>query len=183
MLIAKIENGQVYTVADYQSLFPNTSFPSTGPSNEFMVENSCMFVNTYKPYDPNTQKLVPANPAYIEIDDPLKPLNWVYTVEVAELTPEEIAQINESKRQQNKAQATSLLQATDWTCTTFITDPEFSNPYLGNQPDFLAYRNEVRKIAVNPPIVVDVWPVKPDEVWVGSPAQKMSEAVIEEPTV
>lgn len=169
MLIAKIENGQVFTVADYRSLFPNTSFPSTGPSDEFMVENSCMFVNTYKPYDPNTQKLVPATNPYIQIDDPLNPLQWVYTVQVEPLTPEEIEQQNQSKRQQNKAQATSLLQATDWTATVDITNPQVSNPYLGNQDAFLAYRNEVRKIAVNPPVVVDVWPTKPDEVWVEVP--------------
>jgi hypothetical protein len=71
---------------------------------------------------------------------------------------------------QNKAQAESLLQATDWTATVDINNPQYSNPYLGNQSAFLAYRSDVRKIAVNPPVTVDVWPTKPDEVWVTVPA-------------
>lgn len=67
---------------------------------------------------------------------------------------------------QNKQQAESLLKDTDWTATVDISNPEYSNPYLGNQPEFLAYRSAVRKIAVNPPVTVTEWPVKPDEVWV-----------------
>lgn len=166
MLIAKVQDGQVVDVADYQSMFPNTSFPQSGPTPEFMFENSCMYVNAYLPYDSNTQKLIPANPPYIMVDDPEQPLNWVYTVEVTELTPEEKAQLEENKRQQNKAQASQLLSATDWTCTVDINNPEYSNPYLGNQDQFLAYRSALRQIAVNPPVVVDVWPVAPEEVWI-----------------
>lgn len=74
-------------------------------------------------------------------------------------TPEDI-------QAQNKAQATSLLQATDWTCTVDITNPQYSNPYLTNQDAFLAYRSQVRAIAVNPPttLVAD-WPTLPAEQW------------------
>lgn len=74
-------------------------------------------------------------------------------------TPEQI-------QAQNKAQASSLLLATDWTATVDITDPAYSDPYLTNQDAFLSYRSQVRKIAVNPPTtpVVD-WPVKPDTAW------------------
>jgi hypothetical protein len=66
---------------------------------------------------------------------------------------------------QNKATATSLLQQTDWTCTVDITNPEYSNPYLMNQNEFLAYRSTVRAIAVNPPTTQAVFPPMPDEVW------------------
>ena len=66
---------------------------------------------------------------------------------------------------QNKATATQLLQATDWTCTVDITNPQYSNPYLMNQDAFLAYRSQVRAIAVNPPTNPAVFPNKPDEVW------------------
>ena len=174
MLIAKIENGAVVDVADYQSMFPNTSFPPSGPSDEWMVENSCMYVNVFLPYDQNTEKLVAVAP-YIQVDDPEHPLQWVYTVQVEPLTPEEIAQREEAKRQANKAQAESLLQATDWTATVDINNPQFSDPYLANQSDFLAYRSDVRKIAVNPPITVDVWPTKPDEVWESVPTSEVND--------
>ena len=75
-------------------------------------------------------------------------------------TPEEI-------QAQNKQQAESLLQQTDWTATVDINDPQYSNPYLANQDAFLSYRSAVRQIAVNPPTtVVTEWPVRPNEVWV-----------------
>lgn len=166
MLIAKIENNQVVEVSDYSAMFPNTSFPATGPDDLFMVENSCMYVNVFKPYDQNTEKLVSVAP-YIQADDAT---HWVYTVAVEPLTPEEIAQREEAAKQANKAQASSLLSATDWTATVDINNPQYSNPYLGNQDEFLAYRSNVRKIAVNPPVTVDVWPTVPQEVWVDVPA-------------
>lgn len=169
MLIAKVQDGQVTDVADYQSMFPNTSFPPSGPSDEFMVENGCMYVNVFLPYDQNTEKLVAVAP-YIQVDDPAQPLQWVYTVQVEPLTPEELAQREEAARQANKSQASSLLSATDWTAIPSVADPAQSDPYLANQSEFLAYRNQLRKIAVNPPVVVDVWPTIPEEVWVTVPA-------------
>ena len=66
----------------------------------------------------------------------------------------------------NKAQAASLLQATDWTATVDIADPAYSDPHLTNQADFLAYRSTVRAIAVNPPDTeITDWPTLPTEVW------------------
>jgi len=85
MLIAKIENGQVVDIADYRSMFPNTSFSSTGPNADFMVENNCMPVNTYLPHDSETQFLEPCE-VYIVGD-------WVYTVKVSE-KPEQVLENN-----------------------------------------------------------------------------------------
>jgi hypothetical protein len=73
-------------------------------------------------------------------------------------TPEEI-------QAQNKATATSLLSATDWTCTVDIANPQYSNPYLMNQDAFLSYRSQVRAIAVNPPTTPVTFPTAPTEVW------------------
>jgi hypothetical protein len=66
---------------------------------------------------------------------------------------------------QNKQQAESLLQSTDWTATIDIADPEYSNPYLSNQSEFLSYRSQVRAIAVNPPTTPVEFPNKPQELW------------------
>jgi REP element-mobilizing transposase RayT len=85
--------------------------------------------------------------------------------EVVDLDPEQIAYNEEQAKQRNKQQAETLLQQTDWTCTVDINNPEYSDPYLANQNEFLAYRSAVRKIAVNPPVTVTEWPVEPDEVW------------------
>jgi len=74
-------------------------------------------------------------------------------------TPEQI-------QQENKQNASQLLSATDWTATVDISNPQYSNPYLMNQDAFLAYRSQVRQIAVNPPTtLVTDWPTKPVEVW------------------
>lgn len=87
MLIAKIQDGQVVDVADYQSMFPQTSFPDSGPNAQFMSENDCMTVTMWKPYDRETQQLEPCAP-YIEGDT-------VYTVKVVDLPIEEVTPIEE----------------------------------------------------------------------------------------
>jgi Phage tail assembly chaperone protein len=149
MLIAKIQNNTVVEVADYRSLFPNTSFGSNGPDAQFLEQNSCMTVTVFKPYDAATQKLVPADP-YIED-------NTVYTVQVESLTEEEIAAQEASKKAKVKAQAMQLLTETDWT--------QMPDVDLVNKADFTAYRAELRVIALNPPVEVTEWPEKPEEIW------------------
>ena len=67
---------------------------------------------------------------------------------------------------QNKQTATNFLQATDWTATVDISNPQYSNPYLANQDAFLSYRSQVRQYAVNPIAGFIQWPTKPTEVWV-----------------
>lgn len=68
-------------------------------------------------------------------------------------------------QQINKANATTLLQQTDWTATVDITNPQYSNPYLTNQPEFLTYRSTVRQIAVNPPSTEATFPPQPVATW------------------
>lgn len=75
MIIAKLDNGSI-TVADYRDLFPNTSFPSTGPNDDFYIENDCAKVSAFKPHDRETQMLVGCDP-YMED-------GIVYTVQVTE---------------------------------------------------------------------------------------------------
>jgi len=64
----------------------------------------------------------------------------------------------------NKSQAESLLQQTDWT-----ENPSARNtaktPHLVNGDAFDDYRVALRAIAINPPITVDAWPVKPEGIW------------------
>ena len=64
----------------------------------------------------------------------------------------------------NKATASSLLASTDWTTIADVASPT-NNPYLGNQADFIAYRNVIRAIAVYPPAGDIVWATPPTEVW------------------
>ena len=148
MLIAIVNGQTVEQVGDYQSLFPNTSFPSTGISDSFLAENNAKKVNVFKSYDANTQKLVSVAP-YVEGE-------WVYTVDVANLTPEDIAARQASEAAQNKSKAEAILTKTDW---TQVPDVD-----LLNKAEFTTYRATVRAIALNPTYDA-VFPVKPAEQW------------------
>jgi hypothetical protein len=64
----------------------------------------------------------------------------------------------------NKATASQLLTGTDWTTIADVADP-INSPYLANQDEFIAYRNEIRNIAVYPTAGDLVWATPPVEVW------------------
>jgi hypothetical protein len=72
------------------------------------------------------------------------------------------AQINESTAKQ-------LLVNTDWSATVDITNPQYSNPYLTNQDEFLAYRSTVRNVAINPPDTEYVFDLPPIAQWASTP--------------
>jgi len=65
----------------------------------------------------------------------------------------------------NKATASSLLTATDWTTIADVGNPQMANPYLANQAEFITYRNTIRQIAVYPVAGNLTWTTVPTEVW------------------
>jgi hypothetical protein len=67
--------------------------------------------------------------------------------------------------EQNKATAVNLLNQTDWTSIADVGNSAVSNPYLMNQSAFLAYRSQLRDIAVNPTAGFITFPTKPQEQW------------------
>jgi hypothetical protein len=89
----------------------------------------------------------------------------VETQIVRDLTPGEIQARDQQEQDTNKRQAEARLNETDWASIPDVSDPDVSDPYLANAAEFVAYRSQLRKIAVNPPVIVNEWPVKPDEVW------------------
>jgi hypothetical protein len=82
MNIAKLIDGQL-VVADYREMFKETSFPVTGPNDDFFTENNCFKVSVFKEHDRATQMIVGCG-AYEEN-------GVVYTVEV-QTRPEPIIQ-------------------------------------------------------------------------------------------
>ena len=161
MLIAIVNGQTVEQVGDYQTLFPNTSFPSSGPTPEWMVENSCMYVTVWLPYDASTQ--------YLESVAPYIDGNTVYTVVVAQMTPEMIDAMHQSQAANIAAQGKTILSNTDWTAIASIADPTESDPYLTNRAEFLTYRSAVRAIVLNP-TYDSVYPTAPVEHWSNQPA-------------
>jgi len=146
-----------------RAAYPNQSLPEyISDELSFELGYGPFVFNGYPPeYDAQWQNIEEIPPILIDG-------KYQQSYKITEkYTPEEKkAMQDQMARDANKSQAQSLLQETDWTATVDISNPQFSNPYLGNQDAFLAYRSQVRQIAINPPVIVEVWPTKPDEVWV-----------------
>lgn len=66
-------------------------------------------------------------------------------------------------KQNCKKQASALLYETDWTTIPDVADSA-NSPYLVNQAEFIAWRSQIRALAVNP-VVDPIFPPKPNEVW------------------
>ena len=147
MLIAKVEDGQVINVSDYRDMFPNTSFPASGPDAEFLEANSCMTVTVWKPYDQLTEKLASVTP-YIEG-------NTVYTIAVEPLTPEEIEANTESQWAKIRNQRDTLLAACDWTQLPDVPlDTEQKQAWV-------VYRQALRDVTSQADPYNIEWPVAP----------------------
>lgn len=83
MIIAKIENGQIGQIMDHSIMFANTSFPLTGPSADFLIENNLVQVKNYIPFDSSVQKSVITEP-YLAED------GFAYTVKVFDKSQEDL---------------------------------------------------------------------------------------------
>ena len=139
------KNGQV---AHYREIFPNVSFPASGPSDAFLEANGAVKVNAFRSYDPATQKLVPC--------EPVLESGWAYTVKVVNKTEEEIAADVASKAANMRAARDRALANSDWTQVAdapvdqeawatyrqalrdLPSNPDFPNVELPHDPDYVA---------------------------------------------
>jgi len=141
------------TVGDYRELFSNTSFNSSGPSDEFLTANNAKKVNAFKAHDRLTQKLVSCS-AY---DDG----EFVSVVQVADMSAEEIQAAKDSAMAQLRATRNTLLTACDWTQIPDCTIPK--------KAEWATYRQALRDFpaTVSDARVAVEWPHNPD--WVEMP--------------
>jgi len=96
-------NGQV---AHYKEIFPNVSFPVSGPSDEFLASAGAYKVSMFRPHTA-TQKLVPCSPVVEN--------GFAYVVRVENKTAEEIASDTASKASKLRAARDKALADSDWT--------------------------------------------------------------------
>ena len=141
------------TVGDYRELFANTSFPASGPSDEFLVENNTKKVTLFKAHDRLTQKIV-----YCEAYEDGE---FVSLVQVVDLTAEEIQSAKDSAMAQIRGQRNQLLKDSDWTqipdCTADKTAWANYRQQLRDLPSGIA------ALAIDPRTFTD-WPRNPDYV-------------------
>ena len=133
------------TVGDYRELFSNTSFSSSGPSDEFLTANNAKKVNAFKAHDRLTQKLVQCS-AY---DDG----EFVSIVQVAEMSAEEIQVAKDSAMANIRGQRNQLLKECDWTQIADST---------ANKPAWATYRQALRDVTAQAgfPWII-TWPDAP----------------------
>jgi len=122
--------------------------------------------------------LIEGYPSVISVDDtPFETVPQFYWVECPDDTvsgmyynngtfvlPPTPAPPGPTPEDQNKQLAITKLKNSDWVELPSVSATT-SKPYLTNVNEFIAYRDALRAIAVNP-VAGDInWPVKPVELW------------------
>jgi hypothetical protein len=141
------------TVGDYRELFANTSFPPSGPSDEFLTTNNAKKVTLFKAHDRLTQKLVSCAP----YDDG----EFVSMAQVESLTSDEIQAAKDSAIAQIRGQRNDLLKACDWT--------QIADCTITNKAAWTTYRQALRDLPntiTGDPRTFNDWPHDPN--WVDS---------------
>lgn len=159
MLIRVRSTGQTMYEPEFRTYMSETTGASWNQTTDAILNELGADPVLNGPYPScGTYQYVVSGPV-VDIDG-----QWFTSFIVEDMDAEQIAAKNEELAANNKAQAVSILNATDWTSIADVADPEKSNPYLMNQAEFIAYRSTVRNIAVNPTFDA-VFPTQPQEVW------------------
>ena len=139
MKIARLDGSTVGEIADHRSLFPNTSFPKTGPDATWLATNSCAEVIVFLAYDSATQKNESVTPYLSE--------GKVYTRRVTDMTSEERAAVvtaaNAEKAARNRKERDNRLASCDWIVTKALEAG-------GSVPSaWVTYRTALRNITTH----------------------------------
>lgn len=134
-------------VAHFKDVFSGFSFPSSGPTDEFLSANGAQKVNLFLAHDQRTQKLVACDP-YIQD-------GWAYTVRVESKTDEELAADTASQAARVRSDRTRRLAESDWTQGKDIAD--------NVSTIWATYRQALRDITTQAGFPWDVqWPAQPE---------------------
>ena len=132
MQIVIIKDNAVESMGEHRELFPNVSFPATGPSADWMTENSVMPVTLSRSYDRMTQKSTSVS-AYIESG--VVYLHKIESLSDSEKTAAQTALNNETAAR-NRKERNRRLAETDYMALSDVTMSE----------DWKTYRQALRDI-------------------------------------
>jgi len=163
MRIAILDGDTIGNIADCKSLFPNTSFPESGPDADWLTSNSAAEVVTFLVFNAATQKNESVTP-YLSGGK-------VYTRRVTDMTNAEKAAVvtaaNAQVAASNRATRDALLAQSDW----MVIKAQETSTTLDS--DWATYRQALRNITAHSswPNLESAsmtgdsagdWPVKPD---------------------
>ena len=158
MQIAKIKDNKVEAVGEHKALFPNTSFPASGPPADWMTQNSVMPVTTFRSYNGLTEKSTSVDP-YIESG-----VVYLHKIEALDDSQKAAAQ---TARDNATAEATRAvrdmrLAETDWMANSDVTMTDAWNTYRQALRDITKHSNWPNLKMPAPYGSGDNdWPVKP----------------------
>ena len=137
MQIAIIKDNEIEKIGEYRDLFPNVSFPKSGPPADWMKQNSVMVVDVNRSYDGSTQKSTRVDP-YIED-------NVVYLHKIESLTDSEKTaaqtEANNQTAARNREERNRKLEETDWMALTDVTMSEEWKTYRQALRDITKHEN------------------------------------------
>jgi len=161
MKIAKLDGSTIGEIADHKSLFPNTSFPASGPDSDWLAANSCAEVVVFLAFDSATQKNESVTP-YLSGGK-------VYTRRVTDMTSEERAAVvtaaNAATAQRNREERDKRLANCDWVVTKALeaggSVPSAWVTYRTALRDITAHANWPNLTGPNMDGVGGDWPTEP----------------------
>ena len=158
MQIAIIKDNAVETIGEHKELFSNVSFPSSGPSSDWMTENSVMPVTMSRSYDRMTQKSTSVEP-YIE--DNVVYLHKIEALSDSEKTAAQTALNNETAAR-NREERNRRLSETDYMALSDVTMSEEWKTYRQALRDITKHENWPNlKAPLMDGSGDDDWPSKP----------------------
>ena len=157
MKIAILDGSTVGEIADHKSLFPNISFPKSGPDVTWLAANSCAEVVTFLAFDSATQTC--------DGVDPYLDAGKVYTRRVTDMTADEQAAVvtaaNAAAATRNRAERDRRLAETDYMALSDVTMSEAVTTYRQALRDITSHANWPNLTSADMDGTGGDWPTKP----------------------
>jgi hypothetical protein len=157
MKIARLDGSTVGEIADHKTLFPNVSFPSTGPDATWLAANGCAEVVKFLAFDSATQRIEGVDPY---LDD-----GKVYTRRVVDLSSDEQAAVvtaaNDAAAKRNRAERDRRLAETDYLALSDVTMSDAMTTYRQALRDITTHANWPNLVYPDIDGSGGDWPTKP----------------------
>ena len=158
MKIAILDGSTVGEIADHKSLFPNISFPKSGPDVTWLATNSCAEVVTFLAFDSATQTC--------DGVDPYLDSGKVYTRRVTDMTSDEQAAVvtaaNAAAATRNRAERDRRIAETDYMALSDVTMSEAVTTYRQALRDITSHANWPNLVYPDMDGTGGDWPTKPE---------------------
>ena len=157
MKIAILNGSTVGEIADHKSLFPNTSFPKSGPDSDWLAANSCAEVVVFLAFDSATQKNESVTPYLSD--------GKVYTRRVTDMTSDEQAAVvtaaNAVAATRNRAERDRRLAETDYMALSDVSMSAEMTTYRQALRDITSHANWPNLANADMDGTGGDWPTKP----------------------